>query len=45
MSWTKFFFAFIAAFIFIFFFGWFFNEVLLKDTYAQLPSGLLRSKL
>jgi hypothetical protein len=43
MSWTKFFFAFIAAFIFIFFFGWFFHEVLLKDTYAQLPSGLLRS--
>jgi len=43
MNWKKFFFAFIAAFIFIFFFGWFFHEVLLKDTYAQLPSGLSRS--
>jgi len=43
MNWKKLFFAFIAAFIFIFFFGWFFHEVLLKDTYAQLPSGLSRS--
>jgi hypothetical protein len=43
MNWKKFIIAFIAAFIFIFFFGWFFHEVLLKDTYAQLPSGLLRS--
>jgi hypothetical protein len=43
MNWKKLFFAFVAAFIFIFFFGWFFHEVLLKDTYAQLPSGLTRS--
>ena len=43
MNWTKFIFAFIAAFIFIFFFGWFFHEVVLKDTYAQVPSALLRT--
>ncbi len=43
MNWKKLFFAFIAAFIFIFFFGWFFHAVLLKEAYAQLPSGLSRS--
>ncbi len=43
MNWKKFFIAFVVAFIFVFFFGWFFHEVLLKDVYAQLPSGLSRS--
>jgi hypothetical protein len=43
MNWQKLFIAFIAVFIFIFFFGWVFHAVLLKDTYAALPSGLQRS--
>src|SRR3989442_10459361 len=43
MNWKKFFIAFIAAWVFVFLFGGFFHEVLLKDAYAQLPSGLQRS--
>jgi len=43
MNWKKFFIAFIAAWVFVFVFGGFFHEVLLKDAYAQLPSGLQRS--
>jgi magnesium-transporting ATPase (P-type) len=43
MDWKKFFFAFITAFIFIFLFGWFFHEVVLKGTYAGVPSSLMRT--
>ena len=35
MNWQKFFFAFIAAFIFMFLWGWIFNQVFMKDIYAQ----------
>jgi hypothetical protein len=43
MNWTKLFIAFVAAFIFIFFFGWFFHEVVLKSTYSEVPSALMRT--
>jgi hypothetical protein len=38
MNWKKFFFAFIAAFIFMFLWGWLFNQVFMKDIYAQTAS-------
>jgi hypothetical protein len=43
MNIPKFIIAIVAGFIFTFFFGWFFHDVLLKDTYLQLPSALSRS--
>jgi len=38
MNWQKFFFAFIAAFVFMFLWGWLFNQVFMKDIYAQTAS-------
>lgn len=35
MNWKRFFFAFIAAFLFMFLWGWLFNQVFMKDVYAQ----------
>jgi hypothetical protein len=43
MNIPKFIIAIIAGFIFTFFFGWFFHDVLLKDTYLQLPSAMART--
>ena len=42
MNWKKFFIAFIAAFIFIFLYDWIFHGIVLKETYAALPPGLMR---
>jgi hypothetical protein len=42
MNIPKFLFAVLIAFIFVFLFGWFFHDVLLKATYMQLPSAMLR---
>ena len=42
MNWKKFFVAFIAAFVFIFIFEWIFHGIILKETYAALPPGLMR---
>src|SRR5258708_14438265 len=42
MNWKKFFIAFIAAFVFIFIFEWIFHGIVLKETYAALPPGLMR---
>jgi len=43
MNIPKFLLAVVAVFIFMFFFGYFFHDVLLKETYAQLPAGLSRT--
>jgi hypothetical protein len=42
MNWQKFFIAFVAAFVFIFIFEWIFHGIVLKETYAALPPGLMR---
>ena len=42
MNWKKFLIAFIAAFIFIFVYDWIFHAIVLKETYASLPPGLMR---
>jgi hypothetical protein len=43
MNWKKFIIAFIAAFVFIFLFDWLFHGMLMKNTYAGLPEGFMRS--